>query len=276
MMGSTEDSHGSIDAALALVQELKTAHPTITVLLRSDPAFEATSKCYIITPNPNCLGLARPKSAEEVGALVKFCTTRSLPFVVRVGGHDCSARSQIPDALMIDLREICHVRVDEDDAAAPGKQRTAKVGGGCLISGLLDELEKYGLVTPVGTISSVGYLGWAYVGGYGPLSSVYGMGLDQIVGAKVVTAAGERVEADKDLLKGIRGAAGALGVVVEVTIKVFPLDKVRDCVCFKWEQGTVMLSSQLTLVTNRCSSSQDISCGLSQLAPITKPSSRPS
>lgn len=227
-MGSTQDSH-DIDAALALIQELKTSHPTITVLLRADPDFEATSRCHVVTPNPNCLGLARPTSAEEVCALIKFCTARSLPFVVRVGGHDCCARSQVSDALMIDLREMCHVCVDE--AVGPGRQRTAKVGGGCLISGLLAELERFGLVTPVGTISSVGYLGWAYVGGYGPLSGVYGMGVDQIVGAKVVTAAGEVVEANEDLLKGIRGAAGALGVVVEVTIRVYPLDKVRICTC---------------------------------------------
>lgn len=249
-----------LTTALALVQELKTAHPAIPIHLRTDPTLPALSACYIDTTPPpppqaddeqpglprphhhNCLGLARPRTAADVASVVSFCAARALPLVVRAGGHDCGARTQVPGALMLDLRDICHVHVgeeDDDDAndADEGgsgageqqgvpRQRTARVGGGCLLAGLLAALEARGLTTPVGTISSVGYVGWAVAGGYGPLSGRFGLGVDQIVGARVVTAAGEVVEAEGELLRGLRGAAGALGVVVEVTIKVYPLDKV--------------------------------------------------
>lgn len=250
-----------LTTALALVQELKTTHPAIPIHLRTDPTLTALSACYIDTTPPpppppppppqadddnerpglprphhhNCLGLARPRTAADVAAVVSFCAVRALPLVVRAGGHDCEARTQVPGALMLDLRDICHVRVDDDaDEGGEGAgaqrgvqgQRTARVGGGCLLAGLLAALEARGLTTPVGTISSVGYVGWAVAGGYGPLSGRFGLGVDQIVGARVVTAAGEVVEAEGELLRGLRGAAGALGVVVEVTIKVYPLDKV--------------------------------------------------
>lgn len=56
---------------------------------------------------------------------------------------------------------------------------------------------------------------------------MYGLGVDQIVGAKIVTAAaGEAVDADEELLKGIRGAGTALGVIVELTVKTYPLRKI--------------------------------------------------
>jgi FAD/FMN-containing dehydrogenase len=75
----------------------------------------------------------------------------------------------------------------------------------------------------------VGYAGWSMLGGYGPFSSSYGLGVDQIVGAKVVKADGDVIDADEELLFGIRGVGGTLGVVVELTIKVYPVGKVRLC-----------------------------------------------
>jgi FAD/FMN-containing dehydrogenase len=74
----------------------------------------------------------------------------------------------------------------------------------------------------------VGYVGWATFGGYGPLSTTYGLGLDQIVGAKLVNCKGEIVAADDDLLKGIRGLGPIYGAIIEVTIKVYPLREVCD------------------------------------------------
>ena len=53
------------------------------------------------------------------------------------------------------------------------------------------------------------------------------MGVDQIVGAKVVNANGEIQDADEELLVGIRGGGGSLGIIVELTIKVYPLSTVR-------------------------------------------------
>lgn len=202
------------------ITRLKADCPTIPIVAQSDPDFERLSQCYIRAPHNNSLAVARPKSADEVSSLIRFCTTQSLPFIIRVGGHDSLGRTQSPNGLMIDLREIHYVHVAPD-------QQTATIGGGCLIGDVLQELEKYGLVTPTGTISTVGYVGWAYMGGYGSLSGVFGLGVDQIVGARVVSAKGEVIEADGELMKGLRGAAGALGAVVEVTIKVYPLKKVR-------------------------------------------------
>lgn len=47
------------------------------------------------------------------------------------------------------------------------------------------------------------------------------------MGAKIVNPKGELVEAGEELLQGIRGGGGIFGVIVELTIKVYPLKEVR-------------------------------------------------
>jgi FAD/FMN-containing dehydrogenase len=69
--------------------------------------------------------------------------------------------------------------------------------------------------------------GWAQGGGHGALSSYYGLGADQVLEYKVVTADGSLVVANKisnpDLFWALRGGGpSTFGVVVEATIKVYP------------------------------------------------------
>ncbi|KAI1751588.1 FAD-binding domain-containing protein [Xylaria castorea] len=199
-----------------LITALTAQYPDLRLIAPSDPSFEATRACYVKRDNHVPFAIARPQSAEHVQALIQYCTTNAVDFVVRSGGHDCAGRSQVAGALSIDLRDIKHVNISTDE-------KTATVGGGILFRDLAKELDARGLVTPVGSVASVGYVGWATLGGYGPFSTSHGLGVDQIVGAKVVNAKGELVEAGAELLQGIRGGGGIFGVIVELTIKVYRL-----------------------------------------------------
>lgn len=124
------------------------------------------------------------------------------------------------NAVTVDLRDIAHVHIDRES-------HSARVGGGILIGDLAAELGKADLATAYGTIPTVGYVGWATYGGYGMLSGLYGLGADQILGARMVNASGELVDANEHMLKGIRGGGGTIGVIVEMTIRVYPLSKVH-------------------------------------------------
>ncbi|KAI1146176.1 FAD-binding domain-containing protein [Nemania diffusa] len=198
--------------AAALAAEL----PELTLITPSDSNFEATRACFVKRDADVPSAIARPQNAQQVQALVQYCTKNGVEFVVRSGGHDCDGRSQVAGALSIDMRDIKRVSISADE-------KTATVGGGILFRDLAAALDARGLVTPVGTVASVGYVGWATLGGYGPFSTSHGLGADQIVSAKVVNAKGELVEADSELLQGIRGGGGIFGVIVELTIKVYPL-----------------------------------------------------
>lgn len=161
-----------------------------------------------------------PRSTEEICSIVKLLKPLHYPLAVRSGGHDFWARSTGPavDALILDIREIDQVKVD--------KNNIAEIGGGANHSKVIKELEKCGRLAVTGGCPSVGYVGWACCGGYGLQSSLLGLGVDQIVGATIVNADGDVIEADDNLLWGIRGAGTALGIITGLKIKTYPFQPV--------------------------------------------------
>ncbi|KAI1430629.1 FAD-binding domain-containing protein [Xylaria sp. CBS 124048] len=200
----------------ALQGHVKALQPALPIITPSDANWAATKASFVNHESKTPAAIARPQNAAHVQALVQYCTKNGVEFAVRTGGHDAAGRNQVKGGLTIDMRDIKKVTISADG-------KTATIGGGVLVRDLATQLETRGLVTPVGSVGSVGYVGWATYGGYGLFGARYGLGVDQIVGAKIVDAKGELVEAAADLLKGIRGAGGAFGVIVELTVKTYPL-----------------------------------------------------
>lgn len=85
-----------------------------------------------------------------------------------------------------------------------------------------------GLVVLTGNCPTVGLVGgWTQGGGHSTLSSVHGMGADQVLEWEVVTASGEIVTANPaqnaDLYWALSGGgAGAYAVAVSVTVRAYP------------------------------------------------------
>jgi hypothetical protein len=123
-------------------------------------------------------------------------------------------------ALIVDMREINFINVAED-------KKTATIGGGVLNRELVYKLEEEGVLAACGNTPVPGYVGWATLGGFGPMTNLFGMGFEGIVAAQVVTAKGEIVEAPEDMLEGIRGMGGNLGIITSLTITVYQTRKVR-------------------------------------------------
>ncbi|VTT58713.1 unnamed protein product [Fusarium fujikuroi] len=182
------------------------------------PNYKEAEQCFIEKPVLT-IGVVKPQNADEVALVLQFCIHNQIEFTIRGGGHDCAGRTLVDGAIVIDMRDINYVVISDDG-------RSARVGGGILSGNLARVLGEQGLATPTGTISTVGYTGWATLGGYGPLTSHYGLGVDQIIGAKIVNARGEIQDASEELLVGIRGGGGSLGIVVELTIKVYYIPKI--------------------------------------------------
>ncbi|KAL3443135.1 FAD-binding domain-containing protein [Aspergillus insuetus] len=190
--------------------------PSIKYFPRTSSEFDSLRQVWNTSGAGKPLAIVQPQSSLDVAALIKFVKVNSVPFTLRSGGHNLEGRSAVNNALQIDLRALNTVAIAPD-------RKSATVGGGILQGELGKKLWEKGLATPTGSVPSVGYTGWATYGGYGPFSSHWGLGVDQIIGATIINADGEPVTADQDLLKGIRGAGGVFGVIVELTIKVYPL-----------------------------------------------------
>jgi FAD/FMN-containing dehydrogenase len=190
--------------------------PSIKYFPPSSPDFDSLRQVWSASVAGTSLAVVQPQSALDVASLIKFVKAKSVPFTLRSGGHNLEGRAAVDDALQIDLRALNTVAVAPD-------RKSATVGGGILQGELGKKLWEEGLATPTGSIPSVGYTGWATYGGYGSFSSHWGLGVNQILGATIVNADGEIQAAGQELLEGIRGAGGLFGVIVDLTIKVYPL-----------------------------------------------------
>jgi FAD/FMN-containing dehydrogenase len=154
--------------------------------------------------------IARCAGAADVIRCVKLAADHGLKTAVRSGGHNIAGNAMCDGGLVIDLSALREVRVN------PAK-RTATVAPGATLADFDGEAQAFGLATPLGINSTTGVAGLTLGGGFGWLSRKYGLTVDNLRAADVVTAKGDLVTAsarsEPDLFWGVRGGGGNLGVV---------------------------------------------------------------
>lgn len=164
--------------------------------------------------------IARCRSAEDVIAAVKHARAHDLPISVRAGGHNVAGHAVCDAGLMIDLTQMRAVEVDAE-------RRVASVEGGALWRDVDLATQAHGLATPGGLISDTGVAGLTLSGGIGWLRARYGLSIDNMLAADVVTAAGDLVRAsaaeNPDLLWALKGGGGNFGVVVRFDFALHPV-----------------------------------------------------
>ena len=195
------------------------------VYTRSDPLYNQLSIAFNQAVSVKPLAIVRALKEEHVIATVKAARTTGLPLGIRCGGYDLAGRNieGTESGIILDIRGLNSVSIADD-------KTSASIGGGILGGELAPVLHEHDLFTPVGWHPKVGYAGWALGGGYGMYASAYGMGVDQILAARLVLADGTVKDLDdenhSELLWALRGAGnGIWGVVTELTIKVYPSPK---------------------------------------------------
>ena len=167
--------------------------------------------------------VARCADTQDVVRAVRFAREHDMLVSVRGGGHSVAGYAVCDGGLMIDLSLMKGVEIDAEN-------RVAKARPGLRLGEFIVETEKYGLVSPTGTVSDTGLAGLTLGGGYGYLSGKYGMALDNLLSAEVVTAGGRvlRASAEEhpDLFWALRGGSGNFGVVTSFELKLHPLTQV--------------------------------------------------
>jgi FAD/FMN-containing dehydrogenase len=196
---------------------------TGSALCPSDPGFAEARAAAVwngaITRQPGLI--VQPTTNEQVAKAVLFAGDEGAELTVRGGGHGFAGNTVADGAVMIDLSQLCAVRVD------PAARR-AYVGGGASLAMLDAATAAHGLAVVGGTVSHTGIAGLTLSGGMGWLTRSQGLSCDNLVEATLVTAEGRVVtasaEEEPELFWGLRGAGANFGVVTEL---VFGLREVN-------------------------------------------------
>lgn len=154
--------------------------------------------------------IARCAGAADVIRAVSFARDNRLAVAVRGGGHSFPGYSVCDGGLVIDLSAMKAIRLDL-------RTRTVRAQAGVKWIEFDHETQAFGLATTGGTDGDTGIAGLTLGGGLGWLSSKYGLTIDNLVSADVVTADGRLLTAsateNQDLFWGLRGGSGNFGVV---------------------------------------------------------------
>jgi len=201
------------------IDELKT-RTRGQVVLPGDALFDEARTIWngMIDRRPaiivRCAGVA------DVRLAVDFARDNALLLAVHGGGHNIAGSAVCDGGMMIDLSSMKSARID------PAARR-AYVEPGCTLHDFDHEAQAFGLATPLGINSTTGVAGLTLGGGFGWLSRRFGMSVDNLVSADVVTANGEllRCSADShpDLFWAIRGGGGNFGVVTMFEFQLHPV-----------------------------------------------------
>lgn len=172
--------------------------------------------------------LLRPRTRDEVVAIVRVAAEHNVSLVTRGGASNCSAGVMAgPDLVMIDMTGLKHVLQIDPTA------RTARVQPGVINADLQHQLAPHGLVFSPDPVSA--HL--ATVGGNiienagGPHALKYGVTYNHVLSAEAVLADGSVIQLSAgdegpDLLGVLIGSEGTLAILTEATVALRPIPPV--------------------------------------------------
>jgi FAD/FMN-containing dehydrogenase len=187
------------------------------ILTSDSPGYEVARRIWngMIDRRPALI--VRAAGTADIIRTVEFARSKELLMSVRGGGHNVAGNAVAEGGLMLDLSALRWVQVDP-------VRRRAVVGPGAVLGDFDHEAQSFGLATPLGVISKTGVAGLTLGGGVGWLSRKFGLTVDNLLAADVVTADAKLVRANDeenpDLFWAVRGGGGNFGVVTRFEFKL--------------------------------------------------------
>ena len=185
-----------------------------------EPDYDGLRQIMMGGLDPRPALIACVEGAPDVARVIAFARESGLPLAVRCGGHSAAAHSTVDGGIVLDLRAMKAIEVDVET-------RTAWAEAGLTAAEYTAAVEAYGLLTGFGDTGSVGIGGLTLGGGIGYLSRKFGLTIDSLLAAELVTADGELLRVDEtshpELFWAIRGGGGNFGVVTRFKYRLHAL-----------------------------------------------------
>jgi FAD/FMN-containing dehydrogenase len=229
------------------------------VISPSDPGYDDARGVFFTGFDRRPAAIVRVADASDVSRVVNLARETGAELAVRSGGHSRAGQGTSDGGIVLDLSKMNAVEVDVDSRTA-WAQTGVKAGDYTKATG------EHGLATGLGDTATVGVGGITLGGGIGYLVRKYGLTIDDVLGAEVVTADGELISADDethpDLFWAIRGGGGNFGVVTRLRFRLHEIDQVVG--------GMLMLPASAELIAGLVDAAEAAPEELSVIANITK------
>ncbi len=211
------------------------------IVLPGDPNYDEVRQIWNAMIDRRPAVIVQCAEADDVPYAISFARENGLDISIRGAGHNIAGNALCDDGVMIDFSTMRGVRVD-------AAKRRAYVEPGATLADFDEAVQAHGLATPVGINSTTGISGLTLGGGFGWLTRKYGMTVDNLVSADVVTAGSKKIRAsaneNADMFWAIRGGGGNFGVVTQYEFKLHPVgpEILAGLLVFPFEQAEQVLT----------------------------------
>lgn len=193
------------------------------VITPDDPRYEKARKIFYGRYDRHPAAIVRAADAKDVARLVSLARAGGFELAVRSGGHSLAGHSTTDGGILLDLSGMKDFQINL-------KERTAWAETGMTTGEFTAAAGAHGLALSFGDTGSVGLGGITLGGGIGYLVRKYGLTIDSLLAAEMVTADGQLLHVDEkshpDLFWAIRGGGGNMGVATRFKFKLHEVDMV--------------------------------------------------
>ena len=202
--------------------------------------------------------IVKVADVDDVVGVVRLARETGLELAVRSGGHSGAGHSVTEGGIVLDLSDLKGIDIDVDG-------RTAWAETGLTAADVTRALAPHGLAIGFGDTGSVGIGGITLGGGVGYLVRRFGLTIDDVLAAEVVTADGEVVmaseESEPDLFWAIRGGESNFGVATRFRLRLHEISEIVG--------GMLVLPATPEVITGFLEAAQAAPDELSTIANVT-------
>lgn len=229
------------------------------VITSTDSKYDQARRVFFTGFDRRPEAIVRARDASDVARVVNVARDTNTELAVRSGGHSRTGDGTSDGGIVLDLSAMNAMDVDVA-AHAAWAQTGVKAGAYSIATG------KHGLATGLGDTASVGLGGITLGGGIGFLVRKYGLTIDDVIVAEVVTADGKLLEVNEhahpDLFWALRGGGGNFGVVTRLRLRLHAIDQMVG--------GLLVLPANVTVIAGLIAAADAAPDELSVIANVLK------